>query len=111
MAAALEVTQTGLTKCIKTLIDLDILEREVPITEDKPEKCKKVLYKIKDNYIKFWFAFIYPNMSFWESGNTQIVMDKIRESFISNQVGFVYKDICRQKKCQMNTNQVWPFFL
>ncbi len=110
IAAMLEMPQTSLTKYIKTLIDLDILEREVPITEEKPEKSKKGLYKIKDNYIKFWFAFIYPNMSFLESGNTQIVMDKIRKGFISNQVSFVYEDICRQKMWQMNANHAWPFY-
>lgn len=110
IAAALELPQTGLTKYIKTLVDMDILEREVPITEEKPDKSKKGLYKIKDNYIKFWFAFIYPNMSFLESGNTKIVMDKIRKGFISNQVSFVYEDICRQKMWQMNVNQAWPFY-
>ena len=52
MAASLELPQTRLTKYLKTLIDLDILEREVPITEENPDKSKKGLYKIKDNYLK-----------------------------------------------------------
>ena len=77
IASMLEVKATSLTKYLKTLMDLDILEREVPITENNPEKSKKGLYKIKDNYIRFWFAFIYPNRSFIESGNSRIVMDKI----------------------------------
>lgn len=110
IAASLELPQTGLTKYLKTLTDLDILEREVPVTEENPDKSKKGLYKIKDNYIKFWFAFIYPNMSFLESGNAQIVMDKIRKGFISNQVSFVYEDICRQKMWNMNAGQAWPFY-
>ena len=90
------------------MIDLDILEREVPITEDNPDKSKKGLYRIKDNYIKFWFAFIYPNLSFLESGNTDIVVKKIEKGFISGQVSFVYEDICRQKMWQMNVNDAWP---
>lgn len=110
ISAALEMPQTNLTKYLKTLINLDILEREVPVTEEAPEKSKKGLYRIKDNYIKFWFAFIYPNMSFLESGNTQIVMDKIRKGFVSGQVSFVYEDICREKMWQMNAKQMWPFY-
>ena len=55
----LEVKATSLTKYLKTLMDLDILEREVPLTENNPEKSKKGLYKIKDNYIRFWFAFVW----------------------------------------------------
>ena len=74
IATVLETKTTNLTKYLKTLIDLDILEREVPVTEDNPEKSKRGLYRIRDNYIKFWFAFVYPNMSFLESGNTEIVM-------------------------------------
>lgn len=55
IAGALELKQTGLTKYLKTLIDLNILEREVPITEENPGKSKRGLYKIKDNFILFWF--------------------------------------------------------
>lgn len=109
IASSLELPQTRLTKYIKTLIDLDILEREVPITEENPEKSKKGLYKIKDNFIKFWFAFIYPNHSFLESGNTKIVMDKIKKGFISGQVSFVYEDVCREKMWEFNANEIWPF--
>ena len=68
IAAVLEVKSTSLTKYLKTLMDLDILERRVPVTEENSEKSKRGLYKIKDNYLRFWFAFIYPNMSFIESG-------------------------------------------
>ena len=109
IASTLELPQTRLTKYLKTLIDLDILEREVPITEENPDKSKRGLYKIKDNFIKFWFAFIYPNLSFLESGNGQIVMDKIKKGFVSGQVSFVYEDVCRQKMWQMNADKMWPF--
>ena len=109
IATALELPPTRLTKYLKTLIDLDILEREVPITEENPDKSKKGLYRIKDNFIKFWFAFIYPNLSFLESGNTEIVMKKIEKGFVSGQVSFVYEDVCRQKMWKMNADEVWPF--
>lgn len=109
IASALELKATGLTKYLKTLIDLDILEREVPVTEENPERSKKGLYKIKDNYIRFWFAFIYPNMSFLESGNEEIVMEKLRKSLISQHTAFVYEDVCREKMWEMNGQNAWPF--
>ena len=98
-----------MTKYLKTLIDLDILEREIPITEDNPEKSKKGLYRIKDNYLRFWFAFVYPNMSFIESGHSRIVMDKIRQSLVPNHIAFVYEDICRERMWELNANRAWPF--
>ena len=47
IAKVLEIKATSLTKYLGTLIDLDILEREVPVTEDNPEKSKKGLYKLR----------------------------------------------------------------
>lgn len=110
IAGVLEVKSTSLTKYLKTLIDLDILEREVPVTEGNPEKSKKGLYKIKDNYLRFWFAFVYPNMSFIESGHSRIVMDKIRKSLVRNHIAFVYEDVCKERMWEMNAASVWPFY-
>ena len=109
ISTVLEVKSTSLTKYLKTLIDLDILEREVPVTEENPEKSKKGLYKIKDNYLRFWFAFIYPNMSFIESGNSAIVLDKIRKSMVSGHTAFVYEDVCREQMWKLNANDAWSF--
>ena len=110
IAGVLEVKSTSLTKYLKTLIDLDILEREVPVTEENPEKSKKGLYKIKDNYLRFWFAFVYPNMSFIESGHSRIVMDKIRKSLVRSHIAFVYEDVCKERMWEMNAEGVWPFY-
>lgn len=109
IASILETKSTSLTKYLKTLIDLDILEREVPITEENPEKSKKGLYKIKDNYLRFWFAFVYPNMSFIESGHSRVVMDKIQKSLVKNHIAFVYEDVCKERMWNLNAEDAWPF--
>jgi len=90
----LEVKQTSLTKYLRTLINLDILEREIPITEKNPEKSKMGLYKIKDNFINFWFKFIYPYKGKLELSDKKFVMDKIKSNFVDAHVSFVYEDIC-----------------
>ena len=109
ISSILEIKATSLTKYLKTLIDLDILEREVPITEENPEKSKKGLYKIKDNYLRFWFAFVYPNMSFIESGHSRIVMNKIKKSLVKNHIAFVYEDVCKERMWDLNAEGAWPF--
>lgn len=109
ISTVLEIKSTSLTKYLKTLMDLDIVEREVPVTEDTPEKSKKGLYKIKDNYLRFWFAFVYPNKSFIESGHSQIVAKKIRETLVSRHISFVYEDVCRERMWQLNAEDTWPF--
>ncbi len=110
ISSSLEVKATSLSKYLKVLTDLDIIEREVPVTEEKPLTSKRGLYKIKDNYIKFWFTFIYPNMSYIESGNTKIVSDIIRNNLISRHTAYVFEDICKERMWKLNAEKNWPFY-
>lgn len=91
------VRQTSLGKYLKTLIDLDVLERQVPVTESNPDKSKKSLYRIKDNFLQFWFRFVLPNLSYLETGRTAVVEKRIREHFIDGHVAYVYEDVCRER--------------
>ena len=97
IASVLEVKQTSLTRYLRTLIDLDIIEREVPITEDNPEKSKRGLYRVKDNFIEFWFKFVYPERNAIERGHTEQVMQRIRVELSSRHTAYVYESICREK--------------
>lgn len=109
IAAVLETPQTNLPKYFKTLIDLDILEREVPVTEENPEKSKKSLYQIRDHFLRFWFRFVFPNRSYIESGNTTLVMRKLQHNFIDGHAAYVYEDICRQEMWKLSAEgQIWP---
>lgn len=109
IAGVLELKQTSLTKYLKTLIDLDILERKVPITEENPSKSKRGHYKIKDNFILFWFKFIYPNLSFIESGNSDLAMKKIKSNLIDRHISYVYEDVCIEEMWKLNAEDKWNF--
>ena len=91
------IRQTSLGKYLKTLIDLDVLERQVPVTEGNPDKSKKSFYRIKDNFLQFWFRFVLPNLSYLETGRTAAVEKRIREHFIDGHVAYVYEDVCRER--------------
>ncbi len=96
IAGVLGVPQPSLTSYLRTLIDLDIIEREVPVTDEHPEKSKMGLYRIKDNFIAFWFKFVYPSKGMLESGKIQFVEDRLKQNFVDNHVSYVYEDICRE---------------
>jgi len=91
------IKQTSLPKYLKTLMDLDILEREVPITENNPEKSKMSLYQIKDNFLRFWFRFVYPERGRLELGQTDYVLERIKANFIDNHVAHIYEYVCRSE--------------
>ncbi len=109
MASYLGIPQSNLTKYIKTLIDMDIIERQLPVTEKNPEKSKKGLYFIKDNFIEFWFKFVYPYKNYLEMENTDYVLNKIKNNFIDNHVSFVYEKVCLEKIWQMNESNMFGF--
>ena len=109
IATTLELKQTGLTKYLKTLINLDILAREVPVTEDNPENSKRGLYKIKDNFMLFWFKFIFPNLSYIESGHAELAMKKIRTNFVDAHVSYVYEEVCIEKMWELSASDTWDF--
>lgn len=100
----LSVNPTNLSKYLQTLINLDIIEREVPITETNYEKSKKGQYKIKDNFMAFWFQFIYPNKVFLEIDKNSLVLNKIKNNFIDNSVSFVYEEVCREELWELNAD-------
>ncbi|MBI5197038.1 MAG: ATP-binding protein [Nitrospirae bacterium] len=93
IAAKLGIKANILTKYLDMLINLDILERQVPVTEDRPEKSKMGLYFIKDHFFRFWFRYVFPNQSDLEIEKADDVLDKIKEDFASF-VGLVYEKVC-----------------
>lgn len=48
---------------LDTLIRLELVTREVPVTEKAPERSRKRLYRVADPFFRFWFRFIGPNVS------------------------------------------------
>ncbi len=109
ISAALGIKQTGLSKYLKVLIDLDLVEREIPVTEPVPEKSKSGLYRLTDNYIAFWFRFVYPYRAYLERGERDYVLSQIKERFVQNYASFVYEDICRAKMWELSSSNTWAF--
>ena len=84
------LTRDITSKYLGVLTDLGIIQRSIPITEGLGSR--KGLYKIRDNYFRFWFRFIYPNIDQIEMGNTDFVIEKIKEHF-TQYIGYVFEDI------------------
>jgi AAA+ ATPase superfamily predicted ATPase len=103
LASVLELPAQALSPYLKTLMDLNLVVKRIPVTEKQPEKSRKGLYGIHDHFIEFWFRFVYAYKGELELDNTAYVLEKIRKSFIDRHVSFVYEDICRDilaKLCQ-----------
>ncbi len=95
IATRLGIQTKNLTSFIEKLMDLEIIEREVPVTESNPAKSKKGLYFIKDNFFNFWFRFVYPNKTYIELGEMEYVLNRIKNNF-SLYISFIFEQICRE---------------
>jgi uncharacterized protein len=98
-----------LTRYIQTLMDLDLVRREVPVTETDPSASKQGLYSITDYYISFWFRFVYPYRSYIEMGDIEYVLDKIKRNFIDNHVALIYESLCIERMWGLNKEGTLPF--
>ena len=69
--------RSHLTRYLATLSDIDLVDREVPVTEIRPEKSRKGLYGIKDPFVAFWYRYVHPNRDRLEGGEAQAILDEV----------------------------------
>ncbi|MCI0504069.1 ATP-binding protein [Candidatus Micrarchaeota archaeon] len=91
----------GISTYLYDLEDLvDIIRYEVPVTETRP-KSKRGVFRISDNFFRFWFHFIYRNISYFEEEEYGRLLSIISEGFDS-QVGFAFEQVCGEFMAKMN---------
>ena len=56
---------------------------------------------IKDNFIRFWFRFVYSEKARLELSDAPFVLEKMRENFVDNHVAFVYESVCQEEVWQL----------
>ena len=92
IASRLQVPSTHITRYLSKLIDLDILVKEIPITELNPLKSKMGRYKFKDKFLNFWFYYVYKNYNHLEINQIETVLDEIKMNFNDRFVAFAFED-------------------
>ncbi len=95
LAGALGMESSALTPYLSTLIELGFLVKDTPVTEKNPEKSRKGLYFISDNFVRFWFRYVYPYKGELELDNQQVSLDELNKDFVQKFVAFAYEDICK----------------
>lgn len=89
---------------MKPLLDLEFVRRETPITEKKGS-----LYRIADNFFKFWFKYLYPNLSSLEIGETDKILQEVKSDFDNYIAKFVFEEVAREYLMAENTRGTLPF--
>jgi len=91
IAKGINVETSNLSPYLNKLQELEIIQKETPITTEK----KRGVYRIKDDFFRFHFSYVYPNKSDLESGETQEIKEEIQEK-LPQHTSETFEKVCRE---------------
>lgn len=80
------------SKYIKTLMELGIVKKETPVTE-KPGK--KTIYRLEDNFFRFWYRFVPANINAIDSGRIHGVYRRAVKQHLHDYMGLIFEKMCQ----------------
>lgn len=92
---------TNINKYITVLEQLKLVKKEYPITQ--PYKQRNFIYKINDNYFKFWLSYVYPFKEDIEE-KPESVLKRLKTEYPSY-MGPIFEEIAKQSLQQMTSLQ------
>lgn len=90
IAARLGTAQTNLSRLFQQLLDVNLIERELPYGESV-RSTKRGQYRIKDPALRFWFQIFSPHRSRWRTYGA-----KQKLALLHEHASTVFEDHCRQ---------------
>ncbi|MGD2124228.1 MAG: ATP-binding protein, partial [Gemmatimonadota bacterium] len=87
----------SMSRAMKWLIQMRLVERVVPITEANPKKSKRTLYRLTDPYVAFWHRFVSPMISAGMVGlapGDQLWKEQVAPH-LDNHMGGAFESVCR----------------
>jgi hypothetical protein len=91
IASRLGTAQTNLSRLLQQLLDASILTRELPFGESV-RSTKKILYRIADPTIRFWFRVYSPHQTLWRT-----YAEEQKRKLIHDHAATVFEDFCRSQ--------------
>lgn len=91
IAGKLNTPQTNLSRQFQLLLDASVLQRELPYGESV-RTTKKILYRIQDPALRFWFHVYSPHRSRWRH-----YTDEEKRRLIHVHASTVFEDACRAR--------------
>lgn len=94
---------------LETLQQIRLVERIVPITESQPHKSRRGVYRLKDNFLRFWIRFLLPNHSQLERGAKEVVFETAISPELDAFSSTVFEQVCGQYFWRSGLNGKLPF--
>jgi AAA+ ATPase superfamily predicted ATPase len=93
IATKTDIPRDKCLKYIRSLITLRLIERETPAGE---KAGKRSIYKLTDNFFKFWYSFVFENTELVAQENGGYLWDTLIVPSFSEYLGYqIFEDICK----------------
>ena len=107
-----QIEKTKLSAYLKNLMELGIIYREFSMDDQVKEQAnvQRGLYKVADNFFRFWYAFVFPNISELESGDAGGIFRHIVRPELDNYTSYIFEDVCKAFLRRKNRKEELPFY-
>lgn len=96
IATASGIERLNLSPYLRRLRELYFIERETPATVPEGKSTTTGRYRLRDNYLRFYFRFIAPNEHLLEQGAVDRLWEKINDQMRAFVGMTAFEDLCRQ---------------
>lgn len=106
-----QVEKTKLSAYLKNLMDLRVVSREFSVEDGVKEKAniQRGLYRVTDNFFRFWYAFVFPNVSELEAGDCKGVYEYAVKPRLEEYTSYIFEDVCKEYLRMKNRREELPF--
>jgi AAA+ ATPase superfamily predicted ATPase len=95
IAAHTGIPERSLHYYLQQLIGLGYVARRYPLTGGKPV-ARSVRYVLDDPLLRFWFRFVFPNLSFIQQMGPRRTLREIIRPQLASFFGFCFETLCRE---------------
>lgn len=108
IATKVQKSTGAINNYLDHLIELGILIKEKPVGE---ETSRKTIYRIRDGSFRFWYRYVFPNMSAFEIGlGDRLYREQVKED-LPNFMGEGFEEIFIDHFDRMNKEGALPFLI
>ncbi|WP_135664747.1 ATP-binding protein [Halorhabdus rudnickae] len=93
IAQAAGIDSDQISHYLKNLQDLEIVDREVPVTEN-PAQSRRGQYVLTDALFRFWFRFVYGQGEKYDRAGTD-AYEELIEPYLADAVSPKFEELCR----------------
>ena len=106
-----QMDRSKLSVYLRNLLELGLIEREFSLSDGMKERAnvQRGLYQLVDKYFRFWYTFIFPNISELETGDSESVYRYVIQPQLDFFASHVFEEVCRSFLRRLNRKERLPF--